>query len=204
MPNWKPFYRELAAQLNKYEHRQDELLVFLEELRAAGRTITPLTDEDAAGNKFPLEAIDPFTVFGVFNRGIKAEERARIAEAYREYFGVAAAAPTDFAGIPTLPNLRSWFLRFAYKRGEGDVATLWNLFRAAQLPDPFENIEFRDAFEAVLNLSGININITLGLYWVHPSAFVSLDVATRKELDIAAPKRVTLPYYEQIVQRRIT
>lgn len=201
MPNWKPFYLELAAQLNKYEHRQGELLAFLTELRAAGRTITPLTDKDADGNTFPLEEIDPFTVFGVFNRGIKMEERTRIAEAYREYFSIEAPVPTDFTGVPVLHNLRSWFLRFTAKRGVDDVAKLWELFREAQQPNPFGNANFRAAFEAVLNLQGININITLGLYWVQPNAFVPLDVATRNRLGITTPRRVTPAYYADIVQR---
>lgn len=203
MSNWEPFYLELAAQLSEYEHRQAEIVTFLENLRAVGRTITPLTDEDAEGNKFLLEAIDPFTVFGVFNRGIKAEERTRIAEAYREYFGLETPAPTDFTGVPVLHNLRSWFLRFSYKRGAGDVAKLWELFREAQQPNPFDNANFRAAFEAVLGLQGININITLGLYWVQPNAFVPLDVPTRNRLGVAAPRRVTLTYYEELVRRTL-
>lgn len=200
MSDWKPFYRELAVQLIEYEQQQPALLSFLEDLRAAGRTITPLLDEDAQGNRFLLEAIDPFTVFGVFNRGIKDDERARIAEAYRQFFSVDTPAPSDFTGVPVLHNLRSWFLRFAHKRGEGDVAALWKLFRVAQLPDPFDNSEFQQVFAEVLNLAGININITLGLYWVQPSAFIPLDVATRNTLGIAAPKRVTPVYYEELVR----
>ena len=102
-----------------------------------------------------------------------------------------------------LHNLRSWFLRFSYKRGAGDVAKLWELFREAQQLNPFDSANFQTAFEAALGLQGININITLGLYWVQPNAFVPLDVPTRKRLGIAAPRRVTLTYYEELVRRTL-
>lgn len=118
MSNWKPFYPELASQLSEYEHRQADILTFLEDLRAAGRTITPLIDEAVEGNKFPLETIDPFTVFGVFNRGIKAEERIRIAEAYRGYFGLETPAPTILLELQCFITCGRGFSDFRISAGQ--------------------------------------------------------------------------------------
>lgn len=199
MSNWKPYYQELAAAICAHEHRQTELIAFLEQLRAQGRTITPLQDENAPGETFLLQEIDPFTVMGVFNRGIKPAERTNIAQAYREYFTVSAPAPTDFTGVPTVHNLRSWFLRFEKKRKPGDVATLWSLFGLAQEPHPFNNSNFMNALNAAFDLPGLNINLTIGLHWVQPGAFLPLDAATRTQRNLTAPKQLTASSYANIV-----
>lgn len=68
---WIPVYREIAERLLDWEGRQGDLIAFLEQLRSQGLTITPLTDEDDKGARFLLQEIDPFTFFGVFNRGIR-------------------------------------------------------------------------------------------------------------------------------------
>ena len=46
---WIPMYEELARELATWENRQEELVSFLEELRAEGYVITPLYDKDADG-----------------------------------------------------------------------------------------------------------------------------------------------------------
>lgn len=70
---WIPFYEELGEKLVHYRSRQQELIDFLEDLRSQGLPITPLIDRDDSGNRFLLTEIDPFTFFGVFNRGITLE-----------------------------------------------------------------------------------------------------------------------------------
>ena len=67
---WIPIYQELAAELAKWENRQEELISFLEDLRAQGYVITLLQDKDADGARFLLREIDPFTFFGAFNRRV--------------------------------------------------------------------------------------------------------------------------------------
>ena len=68
-------YQELARELSTWENRQEQLVHFLEELRAEGYVITPLQDRDEDGARFLLREIDPFTFFGVFNRRIGIEQR---------------------------------------------------------------------------------------------------------------------------------
>jgi len=69
--SWIPIYQELADQLAGWQGRQGELIAFLEKLRTEGYVITPLNDKDNDGARFLLKEIDPFTFFGVFNRGIR-------------------------------------------------------------------------------------------------------------------------------------
>src|SRR5687767_12767351 len=98
--DWMPFYEELANKIAPFRDRQDELLAFLSELKARQLTITPLGDKDSSGASIPLSEIDPFTFFGVFNRGIVIETRIQILEAMKARFQVTAAVPKEFSGIP--------------------------------------------------------------------------------------------------------
>src|SRR3712207_6864218 len=60
------------------------------------------SDHRTDGSHGPLRDVDPFTVLGTFNRGIRHEARALIARAYGEEFGVEPPYPTTFAGVPVL------------------------------------------------------------------------------------------------------
>ena len=62
--DWIAFYEELADKLVAFRTKQQELMQFLESLRADGLTITPLGDKDETGHRFLLTEIDPFTCFG--------------------------------------------------------------------------------------------------------------------------------------------
>ncbi len=57
----------------------------------------------------PIRDIDPFTILGSFNRGIRNDARAVIARAYGEEFGVDAALSHTFPGVPVVNNMKSWF-----------------------------------------------------------------------------------------------
>src|SRR5687768_17343707 len=85
---WIPSFAEMADKLVAFRHRQQELIDLLEGLRAKGLTITPLGDKDAAGNPFLMKEIDPFTFFGVFNRGITSDKRVLIVADLTKFFGL--------------------------------------------------------------------------------------------------------------------
>jgi hypothetical protein len=54
---WIPLYSEIAHKLLEFQERQSELLGLLRQLLAAGLKVISLTDQDAMGNKIPLEEI---------------------------------------------------------------------------------------------------------------------------------------------------
>jgi hypothetical protein len=101
---WVPLYRELAERLVEWEARQPELIALMERIREDGYVVTPLTDRDGEGNRFLLKEIDPFTVFGTFNRGIRPDQRLGILGALKEQFEARSALAKDFDGIPVLDN----------------------------------------------------------------------------------------------------
>src|ERR1700674_3884868 len=173
--NWVPFYRELADKLLAYRARQKQLIEFLEQLRAQGLTITPLEDQDESGRRFLLTEIDPFTFFGSFNRGILPDTRIRILEAMKSRFEVNATIPSSFSGIPTLFALKSWFFAFQPNRKPGDVDRLWEVFTRALGNDPLNDPKFAEAFDRALEVDCTNINLTMGLFWIRPDRFISLD-----------------------------
>lgn len=54
--------------------------------------------------------------------------------------------------VPVLNNQRSWFFRYADKRGAGDIDALWRIFAAAQAlvedDGPGTRDEFIEAYDA--------------------------------------------------------
>ncbi len=185
--DWIPFYEELANKLVLYQPRQQELIDFLEELRAQGLKITPLEDKDETGRRFVLREIDPFTFFGSFNRGIVTETRVRILQAMKSRFGVSAPVPSDFTGVPVLNNQQSWFIAYQAKRKPGDVDRLWKVFIGALGEAPLSDLAFAKAFDEALAVWGTNINLTIGLFWIQPDRFLSLDSNIRNHLKIKLP-----------------
>lgn len=200
--DWIPFYEELADKLAAYRDRQDELIKFLEELRAQGATITSLEDADASGKRFPLKEIDPFTFFGTFNRQIADDKRIRILKAIKTQFGVSAPVPTKFLGVPILAAQNSWFFAFQTERKRDDVQQLWEVFVRALVKAPLEDEEFGRAFDAALQVRYTNLNLTMGLFWIRPSIFLALDKKNREYLKIAVPKGgLSFTFYREVVEK---
>ncbi len=198
---WIPIYRELAQELAKWENRQEELIEFLEALRSEGYVVTPLNDRNDDGSRFVLREIDPFTFFGVFNRRIAYDQRLAILSRIKQRFGLANDLPEDFNGIPILNNMRSWFFPNRAARDARDISRLWRVFQRAFEENPLENQEFLEAFDEALTVKQTNVNLTMGLFWVHPDTFLSLDQNSREYLGIRLPTGgLTARFYAETVR----
>jgi len=199
---WIPFYEELADKLAAYRDRQGELIAFLKELQEKGRKITPLNDRDAQGNRFLLKEIDPFTFYGVFNRGTTFEERSLILGEVKAHFGVNADVPSDFAGIPVLNNQKSWLFAYAKDRAAGDIDRLWDVFEYAIKRTPFDSPGFGEAFDRALQVRMTKFNLTMGLFWIRPHTFLSLDRQMRRLLGLKLPpKGLSFDFYRRTVEK---
>jgi len=184
---WTPIYQELANELSTWKDKQSELIRFLEDLRDRGFVITPLNDKDEDGQRFLVEEIDPFTFMGVFNRGITEDNRLKILSEMKNYFKLQSSMPTDLEGLPVLNNQRSWFFWYKPQKAINDVDKLWRVFKLALDKNPLENPEFLEAFDSALSVRGTNIILTMGLFWVRPYTFLSLDKTNRDYLNITLP-----------------
>src|SRR5690606_6629381 len=105
-----------------------------------------LQDKFADGSVGPLQDICPFTVMGTFNRGLTDANRTVIAGELAKLIGVTVPVPPSFEGIPILNNQRSWFFRYADKRGAGDIDALWRVFVAGHALVEDDQPETREAF----------------------------------------------------------
>lgn len=198
---WIPVYREIAQRLLEWQDRQTDLIAFLEQLRSQELTITPLTDQDTKGARFLLQEIDPFTFFGVFNRGIRNEQRLAIVSEIIRLLGVLSEMPKDFEGIPILNAQKSWFIAFQSERKADDVQRLWRVFRLALGENPFDHTEFLEAFDEALEVRNTNFNLTMGLFWIRPETFLNLDQTNRQHLNIKLPSSgLSAQYYRKTVQ----
>ncbi|HMB22257.1 MAG TPA: hypothetical protein VKP08_05490, partial [Anaerolineales bacterium] len=184
---WMPVYQELAKELAGWENRQEELVSFLEGLRAEGYVVTPLQDKDAEGRRFPLREIDPFTFFGVFNRRIGYDQRLAILSRMKQHFSLQSDLPEDFNGVPVLNNMRSWFFPSQASRDAGDIGRLWRIFHAALAENPLQSSNFLQTFDEALEVKQTNVNLTMGLFWIRPDTFLSLDENNRDYLGIRLP-----------------
>ena len=173
--SWIPFYAELADRLGPWRDRQRDLIALLDSLRSAGHPVPELKDIDTEGHQIPLAEIDPFTVFALFNRGMTDAHRREIAGALGAKLGVSAPAPNDLAGIPVVHNQKTWFFQYAKDRTPGDISALWNVFEKALDQDPLNDPAFASAFDIALAVKGVRFNLTMGLFWIRPNRFVSLD-----------------------------
>jgi 5-methylcytosine-specific restriction protein B len=198
---WIPIYQELAHQLAGWENRQEDLIAFLEKLRAEGHVVTPLQDKDAEGARFLLREIDPFTFFGVFNRRIGFDHRLAILAQMRQRFGLQSDLPEDFNGVPVLNNMRSWFFPNQMLRDANDIKSLWRVFQLALGENPLANKEFLQAFDAALKVKQTNVNLTMGLFWIRPDTFLSLDQSNREYVGIRLPTGgLTANFYAEMMR----
>src|SRR5260221_7522783 len=185
---WVPFFEEMADRLRAWRDRQGELIHLLDELRKSGYLVPELTDIDSSNNRFGLREIDPFTTFALFNRGITDANRLALCAALGRELGVKTAPPNDMAGVPVVHNQRTWFFCYARERQQGDIPTLWSVFEAALHANALDNAGFRAAFDAALRVKGVRFNLTMGLFWIRPQVFASLDgtLQAHAELKISA------------------
>lgn len=173
---WIDFYREFAGKLLEYKDRRGPLI---EQIKRIYKNIGINLPTLELNNK--LIDIDPFTIFGLFNKSsMRKESRIKIITAIKELFCVEAEVPTSFDSLPVLNNLNATFYYFVDTRGDEDIDDLWELFESALKYAKEPTADNREVlsrfFDAVINKKGNgNSKITMGLYWIAPDSFLNLD-----------------------------
>lgn len=150
--------------------------------------------------------IDPFTIFGLFNKKSKDENRIQILNAIAELFDIKSSVPTSFYSLPVLNPQNATFYYFIDEREDSDIDDLWNLFESALIyadePTNEHKEKIAHHFDLAINKKGNGTSkITMGLYWISPNSFLNLD--SRNEWYIyksgQIPKEIVdkLPVVEQ-------
>lgn len=173
---WVDFYKEFAGKLLAYKNNREELVEKVKAIYAETGINMPTLEKDNQ-----LVDIDPFTVFGLFNKSSMREaNRIKIITAVRKIFDVVTAVPDSFDSIPVLNNQNATFYYFIDSRGDEDIDDLWNLFESALKYAADPSVNNREVlskyFDLVINKKGNgNSKITMGLYWISPNSFLNLD-----------------------------
>jgi 5-methylcytosine-specific restriction protein B len=177
--NWTRFYEAIAEKLLTFRNRRDELIAGIHVIASKVDGLSNLQDQFADGSSGPLKDICPFTAMGIFNRGITDANRKTIANELASLLGVSEPVPDSFEGIPILNNQKSWFFGFDNKRQPDDIDTLWEAFTQAIAFAESDDAEARSAFVSAYDNAtqryGVGWNLTMGLYWIRPWNFPTLD-----------------------------
>ncbi|MGJ5703291.1 AAA family ATPase, partial [Staphylococcus equorum] len=66
-----------------------------------------------------MKDIDPFTIFGLFNKSsMKESNKIKILEIISELLNIKAKVPSDFDSIPTINNMGATYYDFEDYRNE--------------------------------------------------------------------------------------
>lgn len=177
--NWSNFYEEFATTLLKYKNDRENLLSKIKSVyKEIGMKLPKME------NNGEIFDIDPFTVFGLFNKGINDGNRKRILGGISSQFNLKNEIPYSFDGIPLVNNLSAAFFYFSEERGKNDINNLWEVFesaiRYADNPTQENKLKIESAYDKVIKQKGIQWNITMGLYWIRPNTYINLDSKNRE------------------------
>jgi 5-methylcytosine-specific restriction enzyme B len=181
---WARFYQAIADGLISHRTDRRSLIEFLQQLQPSVEGLGLLSsDQFADGSRGFIQDIDPFTLFGLFNRGISGSNRQSIAAAIAQFLGVQEPVPENFDGIPVLNNQNSWFFPYAKSRDPAQIDALWQVFQSGldlAEADTEQAIDtFSRDFDAAIAHPWVAWNLTFGLYWCRPWSFLSLDGKVR-------------------------
>ena len=172
--DWIEFYKEFANKLLEFKNNRKELI---NKLKSSFEYINIKTPKI-----FEEKDIDPFTVFGLFNKGMP--DRMDIINGIADKFQITSAVPLDFYRVPTLFPLSAILFNTTDKSKNEDIKNLWNVFEAAiNYADnkTNENREaFINAFDLAKDIKGNKWKLTQGLYWIRPFNYINLDNPSRK------------------------
>ena len=173
---------ELADKLLEYKNNRAALIQKIKDVHTTIGMKLPTLDKNNN-----IIDIDPFTIFALFNKGIKDSNRILLLEGFKKVFDITATVPEEFDGIPVVNNMKATFYYFEGDRKEKDIDNLWKLFEYAISLSATEDNEikksFASTFDVVIKQKGVSWNITMGLYWVRPYTYINLDARNRKLLE---------------------
>ena len=189
---WIPFYKELAQKLLPYRHNMQGLLEFIYSLKDnKGKLLTDYI-HDSKGNRVPT--IDPMSVIAIFNRNISMANRKKICAAFKDFLHLENEVPTDFAGIPTLNPMRSFFFdwdTWYY------VEPLWDLFEKVATGQPWTN-----ALDNVIKPGSPIGMLSMAMFWIDADNYMPLDGRDRrylKKYGIATSNMMTASEYADLL-----
>ena len=176
---WVNVYTRLADKLLEFKQNRPELIVHIKNAFAAAGMKLPTLERKG----HELTDICPFTFFGLFNKRLTDNNRKKILSFILRELGIDLQSPSSFDGIPVLNPQMATFYWFAGERDEMDIPTLWEMFAVAieyaDSPTKDNRDEFIQLYDQCQTQKGINWNLSIGLFWIRPLTYLSLDGRNR-------------------------
>lgn len=177
---WVPLYKELAEALLRYKDDRRPLVDWIyRELgkitRSDGRS---LVDYLQQRDRSRIIDIDPFSVFGIFNRSVTWSNRTELLKMFKNHFGLSSEVPTDFDGIPTLYAGNSFFFSWN-DDNDRRIKDQWALFEKV-----VKNEDCEKEYNQVLDDGMAKYSLTMTLFWIAPDRFLALDSRNRNYLEL--------------------
>ncbi len=187
---WVPFYKEFAKKLLKFRDNRKPLVDWI--YSNIDASLIKHFKDAPDGRHVP--DTDPFTIMAIINRGISWNKKIELCKQFKSFLGISASVPEDFSGVPEMNNMLSNFMAFEDSRKEGDIERLWDVFEAA-----VEDMNIQPEYDALNGQYLIKFNLSIGLFWIRPDKYLSLDGNNKKLLEangITFDKTSFLPYHE--------
>ena len=192
---WIDFYMELADKLLPYRNDRKKLIRKIKKVYSIINMRLPKLEMDNN-----IIDIDPFTIFGLFNKGITVANRIAILQGFAQEFSIEASVPNSFDGVPVLNNMAATFYHFIENRQENDIENLWKIFalalKHADTPSANSKKEFIAIYNRVSQQKGIRWNLTMALFWIRPYKYINLD--SRNRWYISNPENMPVDYIESV------
>lgn len=175
---WVDFYMELADKLCTFSEDRATLIDRVKQAYQVAQMSLPTLEKDNN-----IEDIDPFTVFGTFNKGISDANRSNLLRSYAQVFDLQKEEPNTFDGVPLLNNQKATFYNFKGDREAHDIDKLWDVFLAAMDHARAHSDESRtkliSCFDSAAQIRGVKWNLTMALFWIRPYEYLNLDGRSR-------------------------
>ena len=194
---WIPFYAELAKVLLAFKNNRKPLVdfVYSDLSEVGGRSLVDYIHMED-GSK--VKDIDPFSLFAIFNRHLRPENKRGFLQKFKDKFGLKSKIPEDFDGIPTVNSQRAFFFNWADKNKES-IEQFWELFEGVVLEKDISQI-----FDKMVNKTVSQYSLTMILYWIAPDRYLNLDGRNRSYLKLFgfpdSYPNLTFAAYSQLMQ----
>lgn len=191
---WIPLYKELAKALLRYKDNRKPLVDWIYSdlgkiTRSDGK---PLVDYLHQKDHSRIIDIDPFSVFGIFNRSVTWTNRTELLKMFKEHFGLSAEVPTDFDGIPILDARNSFFFSWE-DDNDRRIKGQWALYEKV-----VNGQECEQEFNQVIENGMAKYSLTMTLFWIAPDRFLALDSRNRNYLELFGyPKEYPDLHYKE-------
>ena len=168
---WIPLYTELAQALLSCKNDRKTLVDWIySDISQVGENSLVEYLHMRDGSK--ITDIDPFSVFAIFNRPLKPENRVAMLQMFKKRFSLNSEVPTIFDGIPTVNSQRAFF--FSWDDNGERINDLWEIFENAILGKDISLL-----FDKVIADGVPKYSLTMVLYWISPYNYLNLDGRNR-------------------------